>query len=72
MLYRIRYARVGQAAQAEATIEAQNTAEAMVKFLHAHGAFLDADQSRQKVTSICPEAVEEALAADSGPGHWGS
>ena len=59
MVYRIRYIS-GGVGQHEAVIEANNTAEALVKFSHAQTAMKDC-RGRQEVTSIAPDTPLDDL-----------
>ena len=67
MVYRIRYRLTDTDDQAETVVEANNTAEAVVKFFHTQSNLRDSLHHHQLITSISQETPIEVAdsAADS-------
>jgi hypothetical protein len=59
-VYRIRYRAPDDAEEAEAVIEANSPAEALVKFRHGCDVSRDALARQEVVTSVCPDRLGEA------------
>ncbi len=61
MIYRIRYHDGRSSASAEATVEANNPTEAMVKFRHTRGGVMDKRSWQERITSVVGEQQEEEM-----------